>query len=85
MEVKLSPEIERKVREHIGGPYQSASDIVEEALKSFFGPETLSASEIDDLNRHIDQGFSDIARGDTFDGPTALKTTVDRLMRRRDA
>ena len=49
MEVKLSPELERKVRERVGGAYGSPSDVVEEALKSFFGPEELTVAEIDDL------------------------------------
>jgi len=83
VEVKLSPELERKVREQVGGAYGSPSDVVEEALKSFFGPEDLTAAEIDDLNRRIDIGLGEIARGETVDGPQALEASIQRLERRR--
>jgi Arc/MetJ-type ribon-helix-helix transcriptional regulator len=83
MEVKLSPELERKVREQVGGAYGSPSDVVEEALKSFFGPEELTAAEIDDLNQRIDTGLGEIARGETVDGPRALEAAIERLERRR--
>jgi Arc/MetJ-type ribon-helix-helix transcriptional regulator len=85
MEVKLSPELERKVREQVGGAYGSPTEVVEEALKSFFGPETLSPAEIDDLDRHIAMGLADVARGDVIDGPAALKAAIARLERRHRA
>jgi Arc/MetJ-type ribon-helix-helix transcriptional regulator len=82
MEVKLSPELERKVRERVGGAYGSPSDVVEEAQKSFFGPESLSRAEIDHLDRHLAMGMDDVARGDVIDGPVALKAAIARLGRR---
>ena len=85
MGVKLSPELERKVWEWVGGAYGSPSDVVEEALKSFFGPETLSPAEIDDFHRHIVLGMADVARGDVIDGPAALKAAIARLERRHKA
>ncbi|HEX4505152.1 MAG TPA: hypothetical protein VH722_05430 [Alphaproteobacteria bacterium] len=85
MEVKLSPELEQKVRAQVGGVYGSPSDVVEEALKSFFGPEELSTAEIDDLNQRIDIGLGEIARGEAVDGPQALDAAIQRLARRRRA
>lgn len=85
MDVKLSPKIEQKVSARVGDGYSSPSDVIEEALKSFFGPEDLTAAEIDDLNRRIDIGLDEIARGETVDGPGALEAAIRRLKERHRA
>ncbi len=79
MDLKLSPELERKVNERVGGAYASPSDVVEEALKSFFGPETVTQAEIEDLNRCIDLGLADARRGDCIDGEMAREAAIQRL------
>jgi Arc/MetJ-type ribon-helix-helix transcriptional regulator len=83
MEVVLSPELERKVRERVGGSYGSPSDVVEEALKAFFGPESISTAEIENLNRHIDAGLSDVRGGNTIEGELAREAALQRLKSRR--
>jgi predicted transcriptional regulator len=83
MNVTLSPELERKVLERIGDPYETASEVVEEALKSFFGPDRLSVAEIEELNKSIDAGLSDAASGHTVDGKEALEDIITRLKARR--
>jgi antitoxin ParD1/3/4 len=82
MEVKISPELERKVMDRVGGPYESVSDVVEEALRAFFGPESLSETEIEDLNRRIANGLAEAERGDTVDGEEALRQIRERLQYR---
>jgi Arc/MetJ-type ribon-helix-helix transcriptional regulator len=85
MDVKLSPELERKVNERVGGAYGSPSDVVEEALKSFFGPEIVAEAEIAELNWHIDLGLADARRGDCIDGDMAREAAIQRLKARRRA
>ena len=82
MDVKISPELERKVMDRVGGPYKSASDVVEEALRAFFAPETLSAAEIEDLDRCIAAALGEADRGETLDGPDAMRQIREGLQSR---
>jgi len=82
MEVKLSPELERKVRARAGEPSATPSDVVTEALKSFFGPDSMTAAEIDELNRSIDKGLAEAASGQWIEGDEAEQTARRRLISR---
>ena len=64
MDVKLSPELERKVNERVGGAYGSPSAVVEEDLEIVSsGRKVFMEAEIEDLNHHIDLGLADARRG----------------------
>ncbi len=82
MDVKLSPDLERKVHERVGDAYATPSDVVEEALRSFFGPDELTGPDIEDLNRRIDIGLAEIRRGETIEGAVAREASLDRLTAR---
>ena len=84
MEVKLSPELEQKVRERAGAHAASPSDVVAEALKSFFGPDSMSIDEIGDLNRSIDKGLREARDGQGIDGAEARDAALQRLKTRRN-
>jgi predicted transcriptional regulator len=85
MEVKLSPELEQKVRQRAGEHFASPSDVVAEALKSFFGPDSMTAAEIDDLNRSIDNGLADVRSGHWIEGDEAREVALHRLKSRHKA
>jgi Arc/MetJ-type ribon-helix-helix transcriptional regulator len=85
MEIKLSPELERKINARVGDAYASPSHVVEEALKAFFGPEILNEADIEDLNRRIDLGLADARRDDCIDGDLAREMAIQRLKKPRRA
>jgi hypothetical protein len=57
--------------------------VVEVALQSFFGPETLSDNEREELNRCIDEALAEAVRGETIDGPEAMREIRQQLASRR--
>lgn len=69
MNVNLTPELEalvhRKVRT---GRYNSASEVVREALRLFEEKEHLRELQVRDIRKKIDQGWASLARGETVDG-----------------
>ena len=85
MEVVLPPELERKVRARVGDAYKSPSDVIEEALKAFFGPETLSAEDIADIDRRIAVARAEVHEGLVIDGDRARDAAIRRLKARRPA
>jgi predicted transcriptional regulator len=85
MEVELSPELERRVRQLAGDNRASTDEIVAQALDAFFGPDRMTAAEIETLNRSIDQGLTEARNGDWVDGAEAREAALHRLKSRRGA
>jgi predicted transcriptional regulator len=85
MEVKLSPELERKVHELAGEHRASPSEIVAQALKAFFGHDNMTTAETEDLNRSIDKGLAEARSGFWVEGHEAREAAILRLKSRRGA
>jgi antitoxin ParD1/3/4 len=64
MNVSLTPELESLVNEKVaGGLYNSASEVVREALRLLFEHEEVRRLRIEELRREIKVGADQIKRG----------------------
>jgi len=64
MEIKLTAEHERYVREKVkAGVYASADEVIEEALRVLRNVEKAMPGAEDDLRREIDLGLQDVEEG----------------------
>jgi antitoxin ParD1/3/4 len=62
MNVSLTPELERFVKEQVdAGRYQTASEVVRDGLRILFERQ----QAIESLNRKIERGLADVAAGRT--------------------
>jgi antitoxin ParD1/3/4 len=83
MNVSLTEELERRVEERVRtGLYTSASELVREALRLFFQFEEARSREIDDLNRKIAIGLTQLDAGKGVSGGHARRETIARRARR---
>ena len=63
MNVVLSPDIERFVREQIdAGSFRSPVEVIEEALRQMKADQ----AELDEIRQKIDRGLADVEAGRTF-------------------
>ena len=69
MNVNLTPELEKLVLRKVKtGRYNSASEVVREALRLFEEHDTIRAAQIADLHRRVDDGMASLGRGEGVDG-----------------
>jgi antitoxin ParD1/3/4 len=74
MNVHLTPELETLVQKKVkSGRYNSASEVVREALRLFEQRDRIRELQIRDLRRKIDQGWESLERGEGVDGGTFFK------------
>jgi antitoxin ParD1/3/4 len=88
MNVSLTPELERFVQEKVQtGRYNSASEVVREALRVLHEREQLREIQIQELRNKIAQGLASLERGEGIDGEQALREmqTLSAERRRRKA
>ena len=79
MNVSLTPELERFIREKVGsGRYHSASEVVREALRLLEERERLRELRLEELRREIQKG---IDSGEPVDG----EAVFDRLLAKYEA
>ncbi len=69
MNVNLTPELETLVLNKVKtGRYNSASEVVREALRLFEERDQLRQLQIQDLRKKINRGWTSLERGESVDG-----------------
>lgn len=82
MNVSLTPELEKLVADKVGtGRYNSASEVVREALRLLEEQDQLRAIRLEETRKKIAEGLAALDRGEGIDGKEAL----DRLRKKSAA
>ena len=82
MNVSLTPELEQFVSSKVGsGRYNSASEVVREALRLLVQFDEARQREISDLNRKIEEGLAQAERGQLIDGEESRRSSHAVLAR----
>lgn len=69
MNVNLTPELEALVHRKVKtGRYNSASEVVREALRLFEDRERIREFRLREMRKRIDQGWASLERGEGVDG-----------------
>jgi len=69
MNVHLTPELETLVQNKVkAGRYNSASEVVREALRLFEERERIREMQVRELRRRINEGWASLERGEGVDG-----------------
>jgi antitoxin ParD1/3/4 len=64
MNVSLPPELEARVRQRVeSGMYDSASEVIREALRLFEAYEQVKTAKLDSLRQDIAKGLNDVKNG----------------------
>ena len=83
MNVHLTPELERLVQKKVrSGRYNSASEVIREALRLMEQKDELRAIQIKELRTRIDRGLGEAERGEVADGEVFMQSLIDGLDRR---
>jgi len=78
MNVHLTPELEQLVQAKVqSGRYNSASEVVREALRLMEQKDELRAIQLKALRSRIDKGLGEAARGEASDGDTFMQELID--------
>jgi antitoxin ParD1/3/4 len=87
--VKLTPELKELVQSKVqSGRYESASEVVREALRLMERRDEGRAAEIRELRNRMDKGLAEARRGESADGEMFMQgmlEDLDRGMDDRDA
>ena len=82
MNVSLTPELEELVSEKVrSGRYNSASEVVREALRLLEEQDQLRALRLEEIRKKIAEGLDALDRGEGIDGEEAF----DRLRKKSEA
>jgi len=74
MNVHLTPELETLVQDKVkSGRYNSASEVVREALRLFEQRDRIRELQIRELRKKIGQGWASLERGEGVDGDAFFK------------
>jgi antitoxin ParD1/3/4 len=74
MNVHLTPELETLVQKKVKtGRYNSASEVVREALRLFEQRDRIRELQIRELHKKIEQGWTSLERGEGIDGDKFFK------------
>jgi len=74
MNVNLTPELETLIHNKVkSGRYNSASEVVRDALRLFEQRERIRELQIQELRHKINQGWSSLKRGQWVDGEEFFK------------
>ena len=80
MNVHLTPEVEQLVQNKVeSGRYNSASEVVREALRLMEQKDELRAIQLQDLRNRIDRGLSEADRGQGTDGEKFMQGIIEDL------
>lgn len=86
MNISLTPELEKFVTARVdSGRYQSASEVVREALRLLEQQELVRQAALDDLRGKIAVGLEQAKRGELLDGEEVFEEIEERNRRRRGA
>jgi len=81
MNVSLTPELEKLVSDKVGsGRYNSASEVVREALRLLDEQDQLRAIRLEETRKKVAEGLAALDRGEGMDG----KEARDRLRKKSD-
>ena len=79
MNVSLTPQLERFVHKKVQvGRYNSASEVVREALRLLEDKDRLRQKRVEEIRRKIEEGWESLQRGEGVDG----EEFFERLARR---
>lgn len=80
MTVQLPPDLEHLIESKIqSGQFQSAADVVREALRRLDADDQLRPSHLRQLHEHIDQGLLQAERGELADGEIFVQDLIRHL------
>ena len=69
LNVSLTPDLSRFVENRLrSGKYQTASEVVREALRLLEGRDQAPTASVEELKREIEIGLSQLRRGEGVDG-----------------
>lgn len=81
MNISLTPELERYIAQKVeSGTYQTASEVVREALRLLIEQDQLQQMKLQELRREVQKGIDSLAGGR---GKSAADV-LDKLKRRSD-
>ncbi|MBQ2644188.1 type II toxin-antitoxin system ParD family antitoxin [bacterium] len=79
MNISLTPALEKYVQDKVAqGLYNSASEVIREAIRLLISKETVSKERLDMLNRDIEIGLNDMKNGNYKDGHKVMKDLISR-------
>jgi len=74
MNIHLTPELEALVQKKVkSGRYNSASEVVREALRLFEERDRIRELKIQELRKKINEGWASLERGEGVDGEEFFK------------
>jgi len=74
MHVSLTPTLEKAIQEKVAsGFYNSASEVIREALRLLFEKDENIKKRFAELNNDIEIGYADFEAGNFTDGKKAMK------------
>lgn len=80
MNVSLTPELEKLVQARVRtGRYNSASEVVREALRLLEQHDSLRAAHLKELRSRIDDGLTSLDRGTGTDGEKFMQGMLNDL------
>jgi antitoxin ParD1/3/4 len=86
MNVHLTPELETLVQNKVkAGRYNSASEVVREALRLFEERERIREMQVRELRRRINEGWASLERGEGVDGDEFFRLLERQERKRRRA
>ncbi|MBI4471336.1 MAG: type II toxin-antitoxin system ParD family antitoxin [Acidobacteria bacterium] len=84
MNVNLTPQLERLVQKRVeSGLYNSASEVVREALRLLERHEKIRAAQLSNLRKRIDEGQASLDRGEGVDGEKFMAQLISGLGSKR--
>ena len=84
LNVSLTPDLSRFVEGRIrSGRYQSASEVVREALRLLEGRDQTSSASIEEMKREIEVGLAQLRRGEGVDGEGFFRRLAARRRGKR--
>ena len=84
LNVSLTPDLSRFVESRLrSGKYQSASELVREALRLLEGRDQATPANIEALKQEIEVGLAQLRRGEGVDGEDFFRRLAARRRARR--
>lgn len=85
MNVHLTPELEQLVQAKVqSGRYNSASEVVREALRLMEQRDELRSIQIDEMRRRMDRALGESTRSEGTDGDQFMQEMLDNLDAQRE-
>lgn len=79
LNVSLTPELSRFVENRVrSGKYQTASEVVREALRLLEGRDQAPVAGVEELKREIEIGLAQLRRGEGVDGEAFFRSVARR-------